>query len=507
MDPTPLRRMFDTQHDAVRIITTDEDESRQLLLTLASEMDLKPMVWSAVDGLRPGWLVDGEPVPNTTNAGAALKYLTMNLPEPTLAVFFDLADYLDDKLILRTLREFIDHLRVVNAGLNRTNASPGGSRLVLVDHLEQVPDVITAQTARFDIPLPMDEEIDTLVRATLRRLNARRPFSIEDLSKRDFAAIVANLRGLTRRQIELATGELVSDGRFSADDIAHVIEIKRRLLQSMGILSFVDAPTSLDEIGGLNRLKRWLRSRSGSFAPQAGPTTLPPPRGVLLLGVQGAGKSLAAKAIATAWSRPLMRLDPGDLYDKFVGESERHLRNALRQAEAMSPLVLWIDEIEKGFASAAGQSTDGGLSRRLFGTLLTWMQERTQPVFLVATANDIEALPPELLRKGRFDEIFFVDLPDIACRKQIFSIHLRRRGLDPLRFDLDALAAGAEGFSGSEIEQAVLSALHEANADGVQLDSPRLLRSVLGSPPLSVTMKERIDDLRAWARGRCVPAD
>jgi len=196
----------------------------------------------------------------------------------------------------------------------------------------------------------------------------------------------------------------------------------------------VEAPVDLDQIGGLRRLKFWLEQRRESLSDEAIKFGLEPPRGVLMLGVQGAGKSLAAKAVATAWQRPLLRMDVGALYDKYIGESERRLREALRQAEQMAPIVLWIDEIEKAFASAASQSSDGGLSKRMFGTLLTWMQERTAPVFLIATANDIEALPPELLRKGRFDEIFFVDLPDLDARRAIFQIHLNRRKHDAKQF-------------------------------------------------------------------------
>jgi SpoVK/Ycf46/Vps4 family AAA+-type ATPase len=226
-----------------------------------------------------------------------------------------------------------------------------------------------------------------------------------------------------------------------------------------------------------------------------------------MLGVQGAGKSLSAKAVATAWQRPLLRLDAGALYDKFIGESERRLRDALRQAERMAPVILWIDEIEKAFASAAAQSSDGGLSKRMFGALLTWMQERTAPVFLIATANDIEALPPELLRKGRFDEIFFVDLPVSEARRAIFAIHLKKRGRDVGKFDLDALAAASDGFSGAEIEQAVIAGMHEAFAARTEVTTGHVLEALKGSPPLSVTMAERVADLRAWARGRCVGAD
>jgi SpoVK/Ycf46/Vps4 family AAA+-type ATPase len=200
-------------------------------------------------------------------------------------------------------------------------------------------------------------------------------------------------------------------------------------------------------------------------------------------------------------------MDPGALYASFIGESERNLREALRQTEMMSPVVLWIDEIEKAFASAASRSADGGLSQRMFGTLLTWLQERKAPVFVVATANDIEALPPELLRKGRFDEIFFVDLPNYEVRKEIFSIHIIKRKRDPNKFDLEALATASEGYSGSEIEQAVVSALHEAYSDRTGLTTNRILAALSASPPLTVTLAERVQCLRMWAERRCVPAD
>ncbi len=220
-----------------------------------------------------------------------------------------------------------------------------------------------------------------------------------------------------------------------------------------------------------------------------------------------AASSSKHQAIATAWQRPLLRMDPGALYDRYIGESERRLRDALRQAEVMAPIILWIDEIEKAFASAASRSSDGGLSQRMFGSLLTWMQEHTAPVFLVATANDIEALPPELLRKGRFDEIFFVDLPKKTTRRKIFAIHLRKRKRNPEKFDLPALAEASDGFSGAEIEQAVISALHDAFADDAQLTTERIVATLRESPPLSVTMAEKVQALRRWAKGRCVPAD
>ncbi|MEM6855440.1 MAG: AAA family ATPase, partial [Planctomycetota bacterium] len=234
---------------------------------------------------------------------------------------------------------------------------------------------------------------------------------------------------------------------------------------------------------------------------------LRPPRGMLLLGVPGAGKSLCAKAVASSWQRPLLRLDPSALYDRYIGESERRLRSALEQAEAMSPLVLWIDEIEKGFASAAAQSNDGGLSQRMFGTLLSWMQEHTAPVFIVATANNIDALPPELLRKGRFDEIFFVDLPSATVRKAIFRIHLSRRKLDPQTVDLKQLADASEGYTGAEIEAAIESALFEGFPSRKRPDTQTLIAAIRQSPPLSVTMGEKMHHLRRWAESRTVMAD
>ncbi|MEM9253680.1 MAG: AAA family ATPase, partial [Planctomycetota bacterium] len=287
----------------------------------------------------------------------------------------------------------------------------------------------------------------------------------------------------------------------------HILAAKRRLLHQDGLLEYVETPLTLSEIAGIKRLKRWLTDRAEGFSDEAEAFGLRPPRGVLMLGVPGAGKSLCAKAIASSWNRPLLRLDPSALYDRYIGESERRLRGALEQAEAMSPLVLWIDEIEKGFASAAAQSNDGGLSQRMFGTLLNWMQEHTAPVFIVATANNIDALPPELLRKGRFDEIFFVDLPSREVRKAIFRIHLKRRKLDPADYDLAALAGGSDGYTGAEIESAIEAALFAGFPDRKKPDTEALLGVLRASPSLSVTMGEKLDRLRAWAAERTVPAD
>jgi SpoVK/Ycf46/Vps4 family AAA+-type ATPase len=320
--------------------------------------------------------------------------------------------------------------------------------------------------------------------------------------------MVKNLRGLTRRQVkQLVIDAIAEDLRFDDNDINAMLAKKRRALGGTPLLEYIESPATLEEIGGLSRLKQWLNMRQNCLSEEAAAYGLPAPRGVLMLGVQGAGKSLSAKAIATAWQRPLLRMDVGALYDRYIGESERRLREALRQAERMSPIILWIDEIEKAFASAASQSSDGGLSKRMFGALLTWMQEHASPVFLIATANDIEALPPELLRKGRFDEIFFVDLPSLEARSAIIEIHLKKRRRDVRQFDVAAIASESEGFSGAEIEQAIISAMHEAFAAKTDLTTQHILSAIKSSPPLSVTMAEKVAALREWALGRCVPAD
>jgi len=296
------------------------------------------------------------------------------------------------------------------------------------------------------------------------------------------------------------------DGAITLADIGRVLKAKHELLNAGEILSFEATIPNLDELGGLTHLKRWLAIRKDVFLGTEESARLPPPKGVLLLGVQGAGKSLAAKAVAGAWHLPLFRLDFGTLYNKFHGETERNLREALAISGAMAPCVLWMDEVEKGIGGDTGGEADGGVSRRVLGTLLTWMAERTARVFLVATANDIALLPPELLRKGRFDEIFFVDLPHGSAREQILCIHLRRRQCDPATFDLKALTDATDGFSGAEIEQAIVSALYEAHALKQPLAGTHMLAEIARTRPLSIVMAEKVRALRAWAADRAVSA-
>jgi SpoVK/Ycf46/Vps4 family AAA+-type ATPase len=315
--------------------------------------------------------------------------------------------------------------------------------------------------------------------------------------------LVRNLGGLTATDARRIAFRAVNDnGIIDESDMPEIMRAKYELLGRDSLLSFENETVRFADVGGMRRLRQWLMVRKDFFLGVQ--TNLDPPRGVLLLGVQGCGKSLAAKAAAGILGVPLLRLDFGVLYNKYYGETERNLRNALETAEVMSPCVLWLDEVEKGLST---DREDDGLSRRVLGTLLTWLSERRKPVFVVATANDISSLPPEMVRKGRFDEIFFVDLPASENRKDIFIIHLQKRGFDAAGFKLDELAQVADGFSGSEIEQAVVSAMYVAHAAGGDLTHEGLLAEINQTRPLSVVMAEKINELRQWAHGRTVPCD
>ncbi|MBN1508050.1 MAG: AAA family ATPase [Sedimentisphaerales bacterium] len=478
----------------ISIVTYEERYALEIVRKTAAKLKRDMWVWSVADGVRDGAIDGGPCIVGTDTPAGGLTNLSQARPG-SLCVTLDLAEHLRGGKALRVLRELVD------------NFHKTGIAIIMIDCNECLPDVIKAYARSFELSYPDEQELQQLIRATLQRLHRKKPIEV-GITQRGLDTIVRNLRGLTRRQaVRIITDAVGADQSFNDDDINVVIANKRRIIQQGGLLEYIQTPLDLSEIGGMSRLKKWLNDRRDVFSPEARAFGIVPPKGVLMLGVQGAGKSLCAKAIATGWQQPLLRLDPSTLYASFIGESERNLREALRQTEMMAPVILWIDEIEKAFASAASRSADGGLSQRMFGTLLTWLQEHQGPVFVVATANDIEALPPELLRKGRFDEIFFVDLPTKEVRKEIYAIHLRKRGRDPAAFDLDALSHATEGFSGSEIEQAVIAALHAAYADKTQLDADRVIAAARCSPPLSATMAERVIALREWAKGRCMPAD
>ena len=494
-DAEKLIRLLRAGRPAISIVTHEEADALRVVREATDSIGAHVWTWSLLEGVREGYEHTASSIADTAQPAGAMYWL-MQQRLPAISVLLDMAPHLEDKHTLRALRRLITHAADTDGAVIMVDCSGAGR-----------PDVITTHVTPFELSLPSDDEVESLIRSTLKELHRQKPIDIE-LSASDYKMVIKNLVGLPRRQVvQLIRDVVAEDRRLDAADINEILATKRQLIATNGTLEYVESPANLDDVGGLGRLKNWLTAREKSFDDKAAAYGLKPPRGVLMLGVQGAGKSLCAKAIATAWQRPLLKMDPGSLYDRYVGESERRLRDALKQAEAMAPIVLWIDEIEKGFASAASQSTDGGLSQRMFGTLLTWMNDHASPVFVVATANNIEALPPELLRKGRFDEIFFVDLPGEASRRKIFEIHLRKRKRDPSKFDLDRLAEAADGFSGAEIEQAVVGAMHEAFTANREPTTGLILTQIASSPPLSVTMAEKIAELRAWASDRCVPAE
>jgi SpoVK/Ycf46/Vps4 family AAA+-type ATPase len=356
----------------------------------------------------------------------------------------------------------------------------------------------------YDLRMPSADELRPVLRNVLRSLQRTRQVDV-DLSPEDLDRFLAALSGLTLNQARQAIAHaVIHNGRLDASDVERAQDRKAEILREDGLLEYYPAEDNPYELGGFGRLKCWLERASAGFSAQAREMNLEPPSGILLVGVPGCGKSLAARYVARSWKLPLVKLDAGRLYDKYVGESEKNFRKALALAESMSPVVLWIDEIEKAMAQSGG-GDDSGVSRRIFGAFLTWLQEKQEQVFVVATANDLSALPPELLRKGRFDEIFFVDLPDAAEREAIFAIHLRQRKQDPAAVDLSALVEASDGMSGAEIEQEGKRSLYEALHRKQPLDTAMLVCTLESTLPLSVTRREQIEALRREGRERFVP--
>jgi hypothetical protein len=447
--------------------------------------------WSITSGLQRLDMDDPE-APAANDSSVLLEAMGRD-PQRGIWLLFDFSPYLRYAANVRRLREMV-------LGQAATRHS-----VVLIGAKVELPDELAPLATRFEIRLPDEPALARMVReeafAYSREMSGRRA-EIDAAAQR---ALVRHLRGLTLIDARAIVRRLIhADGRIGAADVREAQRAKFELLGRGGVLGFEPEVADFGQIAGLTRLKRWIEQRRAVFVDGNAPKGLDPPRGLLLLGVQGCGKSLAAKACAGGFGVPLLRLDFAALYNKYHGETERNLRDALRAAEAMAPCVLWCDEIEKGLATSG---SDDGVSRRVLGTLLTWMNERKAAVFLVATANDVSQLPPEFLRKGRFDEIFFVDLPGKEARHAAFAIHLARRELDPQAFDLERLAAASEGYSGAEIEQAIVAALYDAHADGRPPDSAGVLAAIAATRPLSVLMAERVQWLRDWARERCVPAD
>ena len=445
--------------------------------------------WSVTSGLIEGG--SRERAYNTEAIGDALLHIR-NTPGSSVCVFFDAHHFINDPTVIRLVKDLVDQ--------------DSGRMLVLVAPEFEVPDDLKRIASIFEPALP-DRERTLEILSEEARLWRERSGDKVNATRQSINLLTQHLCGLTESDIrKLSRMAIHDDGALTADDIGRVLRYKHESLESADLLALeTDVPT-LDQIGGLDRLKKWLEIRRDVFIDPDSSPGLPAPKGMLLLGVQGAGKSLAAKCVAGSWQLPLFQLDFGRLYGKYHGESETNLRNALNIAKSMAPCVLWFDEIEKGLSSGSSESDDG-VSRRMLATLLTWMNERDERVFIVATANDISSLPPEFLRKGRFDEIFFVDLPRAETRALIFSIHLGKRKARVDQFDVAKLAGISDGFSGAEIEQAIVAASYEAHARRAPLCQKGIENAIAQTQPLSVVMAEKVEALRQWAASRTVPAD
>jgi len=446
--------------------------------------------WTVTDGLKRVDIDVGPPQRTVCEPVDVLKHIRAT----TLAGAYALLDfhpYLHDATIVRLLKDIAqDYERCART-------------LVLISYALEIPDELEHLSARVVLALPSRDERRQLVEEVARQWMRANPRQAVKVDPRALELLVENMSGLSAQDTQrLARKAIFDHGAIEASDVPMVMRAKYDMLNHGGVLRYEPDSAHLADVGGLANLKAWLEKRRPAFDGSA--PELDAPKGVLLLGVQGCGKSLAARACAGIFNIPLLRLDCAALYDKYIGESERNLRESLAAADVLAPCVLWIDEIEKGFA--AGDS-DGGATRRVLGAFLTWLAEKSSRVFVVATANDISALPPELIRKGRFDEIFFVDLPEAATRAEILRIHAAKRGIALDAATLATLARACDGFSGAEIEQAIVAALYSAHAKHTNADAALLATEIAATRPLAVVMAESVASLREWAKDRTVPAD
>lgn len=479
------------------VIIETREESRMLDLITdiavrrASEGYLPLFRWTVTDGLQR-LDISLEPQLHNSEPTEVLRHIRA-VNKPGIYVLLDFHPYLEDPVNVRLLKDICLKFRQVSR------------QLVLISHQVSLPRELESFSARFDMALPTDAEREAIVKRVAADWVAENPGSRVQNDPKAYRLLIQNLAGLTHRDTEqLARNAVFHDGAISKSDLPGVMQAKYELLNQNGILQFEYDTARFSNVGGLRKLQHWLKQRKAAYDATQETQHLDTPKGILLIGVQGCGKSLAAKATAETLGVPLLRLDFAGLYNKYHGETERNLREALATADVMAPCVLWIDEIEKGIAGRGGET---GTTQRVLGSFLTWLAEKSSKVFVVATANDISALPAELVRKGRFDEIFFVDLPKTDVRQSIFQIHLQNRSQDTASFDLPALAAASKGFSGAEIEQAIVSALYAAHSHNETLGSGHITAELQQTRPLSIVMAEQISDLRQWAAKRTVASD
>jgi SpoVK/Ycf46/Vps4 family AAA+-type ATPase len=520
--PDPLTRLkvlLDSSTPIVAIETVEEVRAVRLVRAACSALNLAAFEWTIASGLLRSGDDAGEAVSSVRTSasvyGAAAQQALANSkaiynsqdPAQMLAnlegisigaafILKDLHRHMDQPVVVRRLRDVGQKF------------SENRRTIILTSPKIEIPPELNGLVEFLDLPLPDRLRLRQIIDEVVARISRDHTLQ-KTLDAAGFDALVESLRGLTEEEAERAISQaLVARYSLCPEIASDVLETKKLLLRRSEMLEFVQAEEAFSNLGGMNNLKRWLAQRRGSWENSAREFGLEPAHGVIILGVQGCGKSLCARAIAGEWGLPLVKFDTAAIYDKYIGETEKRIRKVFDVAEGLAPCVLWIDELEKIFAGSGpdSASSDAGVSARLLASFLSWMQDRKAPVFVAATCNNVTALPPELIRKGRFDELFFVDLPNQAERTQIFSIQLTKRKRNPAAFDLEAVGAAAKGYSGAEIDAAVQGALYAAFSEKKNLTTQFLMNALTQTVPLSVTRGEEIQGLREWARVRAVPA-
>jgi ATPase family associated with various cellular activities (AAA)/AAA+ lid domain len=520
-----LKILLNSSTPIVVMETVEEMRAVRLVRAACSSLNLATFEWSIASGLVRCGSDVGELIPETgfaamhpghDQSGAQALYNSKdpaqalsNLEAMSLEAAFVLKDFhrhMDDPVVVRRLRDVGQKF------------SANRRTLIITAPAITIPAELVSLVEFLELPLPDKLRLRQIIDEMTVRIGKTRTLK-RTLEPAGFDAMANNLRGLTEEEAERAASQaIVTRYGVTPETVTDVLQAKKELLRRSGMLEFIatsgngaagnDAPENLGCVGGLDNLKRWLAQRRGAWEDAARAFGLDPPRGAIILGVQGCGKSMCARAIAGEWKLPLVKFDTAAIYDKYIGETEKRIQKVFRVAEGLAPCVFWIDELEKVFAGSGADSAsvDAGVSSRILAAFLSWMQDRKAPVFVAATCNNVTVLPPELIRKGRFDELFFVDLPNQAERKQIFAIHLARRKRNPAEFDLDRIADSSKGYSGAEIEAAVQTALYAAYSSKQSVNTQSLLDALKATVPLSITRSEEIEELRAWARKRAVPA-
>jgi len=474
-----------SRYPIIYLVTAEENRAERIIREAAKQTSKPCFFWTMTEGFYTTSQFGDSPDPYH-----ALQNI-LQYTEPGIFILKDFHPFLEDKKIVRKLRDILFHLK------------KSYKTIFLISPVLKLPPGLEMGITPVDIPLPSPAELKEILLGIVNPLQEIGKITA-NLDDQLLEKVINASRGLSEIEAQNLYAKLIiSNKGFDEDDLPFVVSEKKKIIRKSGILDYYGFIENMGSVGGLSKLKTWLHQRGMAFSQKARDFGLPEPKGVLLLGVQGCGKSLAAKATATLWNLPLLKLDVGKIFDSYIGSSEKNMRDAIKVAESLSPNILWLDEIEKAFSGmGSGHNADSGTSTRVFGTFLTWMQEKTSPVFIIATANNIENLPPELLRKGRFDEIFFIDLPRPDEREIILQIHLKKRNRDPEQFNIAKLVEKTEGFSGAELEQLIISSLYKAFAAGDELSDEDILAEIEETVPLSITYKEHIDSLRSWAATR-----